>query len=118
LENQIVERASVLVFNLFASIARARKKLAVRRACVRACVRASALLNVSRTSERFCFFEFSRRQHKKSLQTLNMLKRPKKLLVSEKMLPVLKGKKERSSHSHRVRYSRKSSQIFLSRAHV
>jgi hypothetical protein len=64
LENHVVERASVLAFNLFASIARARKKLAVQRAC------GAVLLYRERERSHtqkhtFDFLNFQRRQQKK-----------------------------------------------------
>jgi len=64
LENHVVERASVLAFNLFASIARARKKLAVQRACVRArfCI---ANENAYTHKNTLLIFEFSKAASKK-----------------------------------------------------
>ena len=64
-KSRLFERASVLVFNLFASIARARKKLAVQRACVRACERARFCVSRTRIAF-FVFFEFSKAEQQKS----------------------------------------------------
>ena len=67
-KSRLFERASVLVFNLFASIARARKKLAVQRACVRASERAF----VYRERESLYLFFFFKGGAAKKWGTLNI----------------------------------------------